>query len=60
MVRVGCVSALLALCLDEDLATKRDAVFAIANLGDTLDLQRDLLREGALILWLMSSKSLIF
>ena len=34
MVRVGAIQPLLSLALDDDLATKRDATFAIANMSD--------------------------
>lgn len=48
MIRAGCIPAILSLVLDKDLATKRDGIFAIANLGDSMELQADLVREGTL------------
>lgn len=48
MVRQKCLPALMSLALDEDLAVKRDAVLALANLSDSLELQTDLVREGVL------------
>ena len=48
MVRQGAIPAIFSLCVEDDLATKRDAIFAAANLCDSLELQGDLVREGVL------------
>lgn len=45
----GCIKALLDLARDQDLMTKRDATFALANLCESLELQTDLVREGSLL-----------
>ena len=42
------LECILTLALDEDLAIIRDAVFTLANLSDSLELQGDLIREGIL------------
>ena len=39
MVQCGCVAALLSLGLQDDLPTKRDAAFSLANLADSMELQ---------------------
>ena len=39
LIRAGCIPALLSLAMDKDLSTKRDGIFAIANLGDSMELQ---------------------
>jgi len=39
LVQAGAVGAMLSLAVDDDLAIKRDATFAVGNLSDTPDLQ---------------------
>jgi hypothetical protein len=42
----GCMEILFQLAHDEDLMTKRDAVFILANLSESLEFQLDLIKFG--------------
>ena len=48
LLRQGGLTTILILALYKDLQVVRDSVFALANLADALDLQSDLVREGAI------------
>ena len=48
LVREGGLAQILKCCLYEDLEVKRDSVFALANIADSVEFQQDIVREGGI------------
>jgi hypothetical protein len=46
IIEQGALQQILRCCLYEDLEIKRDCVYALADISDSLEFQQDVVREG--------------